>query len=174
VPAANGHHQHAAHPVQQPVPHRPGQPVKRKLEETQAALALGIAPAAPVGVAPAATAVAVPPQAKRSRVEVVAPAAGAQHQWQHGQSAPLAVPTAAVAVATGVQQAPPQGQPPQGQGPGQQGQRLPTRAEVVTPFLEDFRFFLQHVDEFQPTRQTPAQVDGVRVGVGDGGQGVWA
>lgn len=135
--------------------------MKRRLEETQAALALGVAPAAPVGVAgvaPAATAVAVPPEAKRSRVEVVAPAAGARHQWQHVQSVPSAGPTAAAAVATGVQHAPPQGQ----------GQRLPTRAEVVTPFLEDFRFFLQHVDEFQPTRQTPAQVDGVRVGVGVG------
>ncbi len=43
--------------------------------------------------------------------------------------------------------------------PGQP--RQPTRAEVVAPFLEDFRFFLQHVAEFKPSRHTPEQVDGV-------------
>ena len=59
----------------------------------------------------------------------------------------MVAPAAPAAAATGAQ-------PPQ--------QRLPTRAEVVAPFLEDFRFFLQHVDEFKPMRHTPAQVDGVR------------
>jgi hypothetical protein len=108
--------------------------VKRKLDET----AIGVAPVAAAAPVAMARAAAAAPEAKRARIEAVPPAS------QHQQQPPMAA-----------------GVVPSAQPAQSAQQRQPTRAEVVAPFLEDFRFFLQHVREFQPSRHTPEQVDGV-------------